>query len=128
MIGAPAILLAVVISIRLVPPTPMNVIQLLRFLPLFLLRSLLAAFDVARRTFALRLPIAPAEITYDMSLPAGAPQVVFMNTVSLLPGTLSAALDNGRLTVHVLDHGLDHAAELARLELTIARIFPGPGA
>lgn len=128
MIGAPAILFAAVISIRLVPPTPMNAMRLLRFLPLFLLRSLLAAFDVARRTFALRLPIAPAEITYDMSLPAGAPRVVFMNTVSLLPGTLSAALENDRLTVHVLDRAMDHAAELARLERTIARIFPGGSA
>lgn len=74
------------------------------------------------------LRIAPARIHYDMTLPDGLARVVFMNTVSLLPGTLSAAIEGDRLSVHVLDTHLDHAAELDRLERTIGRIFPGNGA
>ncbi|MCB1674853.1 MAG: Na+/H+ antiporter subunit E [Halioglobus sp.] len=128
LVGAPAVLIAAIVSTHLVPRTRVNVTRLVRFIPAFLLRSLAAAFDIARRTLMPGLPIAPALITYDTSLRGGLARVVFMNTVSLLPGTLSAALEGDRLCVHVLDGDLDHAAELARLEQTVARIFPGVGA
>ena len=124
MIGGPAVLAAALVSLHVIPPLRVNIVELLRFTPVFLAQSFSAAFDVAWRTFALRPPIAPAQITYDMHLPDGLARVAFMNTVSLLPGTLSAAVEGARLSVHVLDHRRDHTVELARLEQTIARIFP----
>ncbi|MFN2327938.1 MAG: Na+/H+ antiporter subunit E [Chromatocurvus sp.] len=124
MVGVPAVLLSVCLSGWLGLGTRTSLVRLLQFLPVFLLRSVVAAFDVARRTFAPRLAISPALVSYDIALPHGLPRVFFMNTISLLPGTLSAALEGDRLTVHVLDRGRDHAAELARLENTVARIFP----
>lgn len=123
-VGFPAVLLATLASRRLVARKRVNFASLLAFLPFFLLRSLAAAFDVARRTFAPRLLISPGLVSYDISLRQGLSRVVFMNTVSLLPGTLSAALEDDRLTVHVLDAGRDHPGELARLEKIMARIFP----
>jgi multicomponent Na+:H+ antiporter subunit E len=123
-IGVPAVLLATLVSSYWRPRSPINLFELLRFLPVFLLRSLSAAFDIAWRAFVPRLPIEPALIAYDLSLPEGLARVAFMNTVSLLPGTLSAALDGARLSVHVLDDRRDHSAEIARLERTMAQIFP----
>ncbi|TCO78299.1 Na+/H+ antiporter subunit E [Chromatocurvus halotolerans] len=124
-VGVPAVLFAALVSDFRGRGTSIRIVPLLRFLPVFLLRSVVAAFDVARRTLAAGLPISPGLVSHDLTLPPGASRVVFMNTVSLLPGTLSATLKGDRLTVHVLDDGRDHPAELAALEKTMAGIFPG---
>ena len=45
------------------------------------------------------------------------------NTVSLLPGTLSAELDEDHLRVHVLDQTGSFATGLAVVEARVARLF-----
>jgi len=45
------------------------------------------------------------------------------NTVSLLPGTLSAELDEEHLRVHILDHTGDFASELTLIEAHVAQLF-----
>lgn len=124
-VGMPAVLVAALASTRMLPPSGISLARVLLFLPAFLLRSLLAAFDVARRTLSPQLQVNPGLVTYRCGLPAGLPRVVLMNIVSLLPGTLSAMQDGADLTVHVLDCRADHASELAALEAVIRRIFPG---
>jgi multicomponent Na+:H+ antiporter subunit E len=56
-------------------------------------------------------------------LPPGLPQVFMANTVSMLPGTLSAELDEKFLRVHVLDLTGAFASELAVIEVRVARLF-----
>lgn len=125
LIGVPAILVATLVSGCIARPAGISLGEMLVFLPVFLTRSLLAAFDVARRTLSPSLDIHPGLLTYTCRLPEGLGRVVFMNIVSLLPGTLTAAQDGPTLTVHVLDCGADHKAQLAALESRIQRIFPG---
>ena len=122
-IGAPAVLLAVIASVALVPPIPLVWSELLRFVPFFLQRSLLGGTDVAWRAFHPRLPIAPDLIEYPLQLPPGLPQVFMVNTVSLLPGTLSAALEHNVLKVHVLDRQKSIVTELKALEQIVTRMF-----
>ena len=122
-IGVPAVLLAVVISAALLPPRPFVWHEFLWFVPFFLLHSLLAGCDVAWRTFHPAMPIAPNLIEYPLRLPPGLPRVFMANTISLLPGTLSAALDQGVLKVHVLDRRSDFLAELEEVEQRVARLF-----
>lgn len=121
--GVPAVLLAVAVSIALVPPVPWVWYELLKFVPFFLLRSLIGGADVAWRAFHPGVPIAPDLCTYPMRLPPGLPQVFMVNTVSLLPGTLSVGLDQSVLKVHVLDSRKDFLAELEAVEQSVARIF-----
>ena len=45
------------------------------------------------------------------------------NTVSLLPGTLSAELNDDYLRVHVLDHTGTFALELRVIEEHVANVF-----
>lgn len=123
-VGIPVVLFATWLSERTGSRIRINYLAFFKFLPVFLFRSIVAAFDVARRTLAPRLLVSPGVVTYEVGLPAGLSRVVFMNTLSLLPGTLSLVLEENYLTVHVLDAGRDHPAELARLEQTMARIFP----
>ena len=125
-IGAPAVLLALVVSIALLPPIRFSWFEFLKFIPFFILRSLLGGADVARRAFLPGLPIAPELVEYRLRLPPGPPRVFMAGTVNLLPGTLSAAFDQNVLKVHVLDSGKAFDAELEAVEQSVARMFGMP--
>jgi len=43
--------------------------------------------------------------------------------VSLMPGTLAARLEGGRLTLHALDTRLPIASEVRRLEALVAALY-----
>ncbi len=122
-IGVPAVLVAVAASTLLLPPLPFLWHELLRFAPLFLIRSLLGGVDVARRAFHPEMPIAPDIIAYRLKLPPGLPRVFMANTISLLPGTLSAGLDRDVLQVHILGGRKGFLAEIESVEKGVARLF-----
>lgn len=122
-IGVPAVVLAVIASMALIAPVPLVWSAWFRFVPFFFIRSLMGGMDVAWRAFHPRLPIAPDLIEYPLRLPPGLAQVVIVNTVSLLPGTLSAELNRSVLKVHVLDRENDFITELVTIEQYVARMF-----
>ncbi len=122
-IGVPAVLLAVSVSAALIPPVPLVWFELFKFVPFFLLRSLLGGVDVAWRAFQPNLPIAPDLIEYPLRLTPGLPLVFMTNIVNLLPGTLTAEFDQSVLKVHVLDKRKDFMAELEAVEQNVARLF-----
>ena len=124
--GVPAILLALITSIALLPPMHLVWYECIRFIPFFLKNSLSGGVDVAWRAFHPRLPIAPDLIEYPLRLPPGLSQVFMANTVNLLPGTLSAALERNIMKVHVLDSQKDFLGELEAVEQHVARIFGLP--
>lgn len=122
-IGAPAVVGAVIISATLVPPLGLVWREVMRFVPFFLWHSLKGGVDVAWRAFHLRMPITPELVEYPLRLPPGLPRVILANTVSLLPGTLSAELGGQVLKVHVLDSLGDFLAELEALEQRVGSMF-----
>jgi len=121
-IGVPAVILALIASRALVPPSAFLWFELLKFVHFFLWHSLLGGADVARRVFQPKMPIAPDLIEYPLRLPPGLSQVIMSNTVSLLPGTLIAELDRNVLKVHLLNRNKDSFAELEAVEERIARM------
>jgi len=125
-IGAPAILLAVIASIALIPPVSLAWSEVPAFIGFFLIRSLAGGADVAWRALHPRMPIAPDLITYPLRIPPGLPQVFMINIVNLLPGTLIAELKQDSLTVHVLDRKQQIAIELESVEQRVARLFGVP--
>ncbi|MCF6217417.1 MAG: Na+/H+ antiporter subunit E [Gammaproteobacteria bacterium] len=122
-LGVPAVVLALLVSILLLPPQRLVWHALFRFIPFFLIRSLLGGADVAWRAFHPQLPITPALLCYRLRLPAGLSRVVMVNCVTLLPGTLSAAVDGNVLQVHLLGGRENCLAELRQLEVRVAHIF-----
>ena len=127
-LGLPAIVVALGF-LKILPPAVFflpSFTGLLFFIPFFLLQSVLSGFDVLRRVFAPRLPIAPGLITYESVLPAGAPLLLFVNTISLLPGTLSVDFSRTCITVHTLDRHADVEADLEHLETRIVHLFRVP--
>jgi len=123
LIGAPVVLLAVLASEALLPGVSWSLPGAVRFVPFFLWHSLYGGVDVASRALHPRLPISPALLDYRWRLPPGLPRVFMANTVSLLPGTLSAELDEDHLRVHVLDQTGTFVSGLAGVEARVARLF-----
>lgn len=121
--GAPAVACATLLSVAILPPSPIAWLALLSFVPFFLARSVLGGADVAWRAFHPRMPIAPDLADYPLRLPPGLPRVCMVNAVSLLPGTLSAELDRDTLKVHVLDKRKDFTTEIEAVEQYVAAMF-----
>ena len=121
-IALPAVIMALVVSTMLVSPMTIHWLGLFRFVLFFLRFSLLGGIDVARRAIQPKIPIDPDFVEYRMQLPVGLLQVLMANTVSLLPGTLIAGLEESVMKVHVLDRSKDVSTELEMIEERIARI------
>lgn len=113
-------------ALPLARPWRMRTSAIPGFVFFFVKRSVWGGIDVARRALHPRLPIDPVLVDYRLHLPPGPARVFMLNTLSLLPGTVSADLHRDRLTAHVIDAGLDTEGELRRLERLVARLFDHP--
>jgi multicomponent Na+:H+ antiporter subunit E len=129
-VGAPAVLLAVTVSLFLSPGCMRTVSfgHALLFLPYFIVQSILSGLDVLRRTFSPKLRINPGLFIYRTSLPEESSRVLLANIISLLPGTISTDLQDEEIIIHVLDTGLPARENIRQLEIRIARIFHQPAA
>ncbi|EXJ13731.1 Na+/H+ antiporter subunit E [Imhoffiella purpurea] len=124
-LGIPSVLLATWASLRLAPPRRRGLSPrgLMAFLPYFLWQSVRGGIDVAGRILHPRMPIAPGFQIYRTRLSKPAARVLFLDSISLLPGSLSADLDGDRLRIHAIDADSSLAPELAALERRIAALF-----
>ena len=121
--AAGAVVAATWTSLRLLEPrasrrSPRAIAQLaLRFF----LESVVAGVDVARRALDPRLPLQPGLVVYPIGLPPGVARNMFATLTSLLPGTVPAGEENGRLVYHCLDVGQPVLAQLAEEEALLTR-------
>jgi multicomponent Na+:H+ antiporter subunit E len=124
-IGIPSILVAASFSMQLAPPRAWHwrPWQVVRFLPVFLLESVKGGIDVSLRVFRPGMRLRPVVVDYRLRLPNGLPRLLMLNVVSLLPGTLSADLQDNCLRLHVLDKNTSYENELRRIESYIEKMF-----
>lgn len=124
-VGVPVIALAVLASLHLMPPQPgrLRVVGLLRFVPFFVAQSFLGGLDVTRRALQRRPALEPAIIAHRVRLDGEGPLALFVNAISLMPGTLSTRFEDGIVHVHALDRRLPIAQQLATLEQRIGDLF-----
>lgn len=124
-VGLPVVAGATGASLVLLPSIrwSWSLIGVLRFLPFFLWQSWIGSMDVVRRALHPCLPLVPSLWNYQLRLPPGSARVFMVNLVSLLPGTLSAELQNNCLTVHGLDENLPVREGLQVLEARVADLF-----
>ncbi len=66
-----------------------------------------ANIDVARRIWSPSLPISPTIVRLRASQPTELGQVIYANSITLTPGTVTVRLDDGEVLVHAI------AAEMA---------------
>lgn len=125
-LGVAATLAATLASLWLLPPGRwrIGVMPLLSFLLFFLWNSLRGGVQVALMALRRRPGLRPATLEISLALPPGAPRLLLLNALTLMPGTLGVRLsDDGKLQVHALDASLPVAAEVRTLEAHIARLF-----
>lgn len=93
------------------------------FAVFFIFESVRGAIDVAVRAFRPRMGLDLELASYSIRLPAGKPRTLLVAVVSLLPGTLSAALraEDNCLLIHSLTGNPRPAVR--SLEVQIARLF-----
>jgi multicomponent Na+:H+ antiporter subunit E len=125
MVGLPVVLVAAWSAVRLrgSGKQRMRLPGLLRFLPFFVWESVLGGIDVVSRVMRPKMRIAPGFIDYRMRLDQPSARLLFVNSLSLLPGTLAADLDGDSLRIHALDLGVDLEDELVRLERAVAAVY-----
>ncbi len=71
-----------------------------------------ANIDVAKRIINPRMPISPTLITLKTSQATELGQVIYANSITLTPGTVSLRVDKNTIEVHALSEEL--AADLAK--------------
>lgn len=125
--GAVAVAAAVWLSLRLIPARdPLALWRLARHLPRFVTRSVVGGVDVARRALDPAMPLRPGWVEVPVDLPDGA-RVALGAELSLMPGTLAAGCNEGRLMVHLLDTGAGFEAGITREASEIAAIIGRAG-
>jgi multicomponent Na+:H+ antiporter subunit E len=124
-IGGPAVILAGIAAYLLsgFPHWRWRLNGVVFFLPFFLWRSFVGGIDVARRALHPKRPLVPGFVDYHMRFTHTTARVFMINTISLLPGTLSVNLTGDKLTVHALDTDLPVLSELKTLESRVADLF-----
>jgi len=124
-VGLPCIIIAVIAYQRLRPheKSLMHTGLLPGFAAWFLWHSLLGGIDVARRALQLKLKLKPGFLHYRLTLPPGQGRLFLVNVVSLLPGTLSADIEDDVLVLHVLDTTSDATAEVHEAELRVTALY-----
>lgn len=124
-VGGPFIIAATLASLTLSEPRDrsLSLSSLAGFVPYFLRESLRGGLDVAARVMLPRLRVRPGHQRYRVRLQSPQARLVFIDTISLLPGTLSADLRGDLATVHALDIDTDVVEDLTALEQRVADLF-----
>ena len=84
---------------------------------------MLGGIDVVSRVMRPTMRIAPGFLDYRLGLSQPSARLLFINTLSLLPGTLASDLDGDMLRIHALDREADLEQELTRLERAVAAVY-----
>ncbi|MGF1548171.1 MAG: Na+/H+ antiporter subunit E [Thiotrichales bacterium] len=124
-VGAITILAAFGVSLWLWPAVPRRVSLngLVAFVGFFLVQSIRGGVAVAVLALRPRLNLQPEVRYLTLRLPVGTGRILLADTLSLLPGTVSADLNGDQLCLHVLDRGLIDEAALRAAETRVARLF-----
>jgi len=101
-----------------------RLIKIPKFMCFFLYQSIKGGTDTAKRVFAVNMDLQPEFIHYPVKhLPAGLPINLFMNVVSLLPGSVSVIREPDSVLVHVLAVANNTLHEIYECELVISELF-----
>ncbi|MDP3438309.1 MAG: Na+/H+ antiporter subunit E [Azonexus sp.] len=124
-LGLVAVMLALWLSLKLLPPKRpgIRLIRLPGFVGFFIWNSILGGLQVAFVALRGRQALQPGVLELSVSLPAGAPRLLLINLLGLMPGTLGMQLKDDHLRLHGLDERRPLLADVRALEQRIAHLF-----
>lgn len=100
--------------------------RLLTYLPWLFWQIVLANLDVARRIIDPRLPISPTVVKVKASQASELCQVIYANSITLTPGTVSMELEDAEITVHALSREGAASLESGEMDRRVSRLEGGP--
>jgi multicomponent Na+:H+ antiporter subunit E len=125
LLGGTAVAAATWARMRLLPPGALDIrpAGVPGFVSFFLWNSIRGGLQVAWMALRGRAALQPGFIDLAVTLPPGAPRILLVYVLGLMPGTVGVDLDDVSLRLHVLDERLPVAAEARALEAAIAALF-----
>jgi multicomponent Na+:H+ antiporter subunit E len=107
-------------------PLGLRPLRLLRYSVWLIREIVLSNLDVTRRILTRELPIRPVVIRVRSRQKSDLGRVIFANSITLTPGTVTISLDGDELTVHALsiaeaDHDREIAVDMNRRVLELER-------
>ena len=94
------------------------------FIVFFAYQSVKGGVDTALRAFSLNMKLRPEFIHYPVQyLPAGMPMNLFINLVSLLPGSVSVVREPSGVLLHVLITKPNTLNEIYECERAVCQLF-----
>ena len=101
-----------------------NILKVPKFIGFFLYQSIKGGIDTARRVFSVNMHLKAEFLHYPVKhLPAGLPMNLFMNVVSLLPGSVSVIREPNSVLVHVLAVTNSTIDDIYQCEVIISELF-----
>ena len=85
-------------------PVDLGLRPFIFYAPWLLKEIVVANFDVAGRILSPRLPIQPTLISVRASQKGELARVIYANSITLTPGTVSVGMERDTITVHALSH------------------------
>jgi len=103
--------------------TPLEAsLRSLTYAPWLAKEILLANLDVARRILSPSLPISPRMIRIKARERTDLARVIYANSITLTPGTVSVEVDGADFAVHALTSEAAEALEHGEMDRRVARI------
>ncbi len=81
-----------------------------------------ANIDVARRVWSPSLPISPALFLLKTSQPGELGQVIYANSITLTPGTVSVSLADGHVLVHAIAREVGESLAEGEMDRRVTRL------
>jgi multicomponent Na+:H+ antiporter subunit E len=97
--------------------------QMPRFAWRFIVESMRGGVDVSRRVLSRQPDLEPGFFDYRTRLHSAPARQLFINSISLLPGTLCADLNHDLARIHALDSDQQAVDGVRALEISIGRLF-----
>ena len=98
-------------------------LRILLYLPWLFYKIIQSSLHVSKLILHPALPIDPQLISVESKLHHNPAVVLFGNSITLTPGTITAEVDRNKLIVHAMDKALSKDLESKEMESKIADIF-----
>jgi multicomponent Na+:H+ antiporter subunit E len=103
-------------------PLQLTTFRTLAYIPWLAWEIVKANIDVARRILDPRLPIGPRMIRVPASQTTEIGRVVYANSITLTPGTVSVGVNDDNIEVHALTRGAAQGVETGDMDRRVARL------
>jgi multicomponent Na+:H+ antiporter subunit E len=97
-------------------------LRALAYVPWLLWEIIKANIDVARRILDPRLPISPRIIKVRAGQRHDITRVIYANSITLTPGTVSVDTDGDEITIHALTEEAARAVETGDMDRRVSRL------